>query len=150
MGVRGESVDWKAMYMSVVDGTVVDVLIPEGVTRIRASAFRMMSAMESCVLPSTLTTIQNDAFNSASKLKSIVIPSSVTSIGSNAFNLYNSSCEYFILEGTTPPTLINSNAFYNTNNCPIYVPDSAVNDYKAAAQWSNLASRIFPMSDLET
>ena len=42
-----------------------------------------------------------------------------------------------------PPTLSNM-AFDNTNNCPIYVPASAVDEYKesTATGWSDYASRI--------
>jgi hypothetical protein len=36
----------------------------------------------------------------------------------------------------------NSNAFDNTNNCPIYVPSASVEAYKAATNWSSLSSRI--------
>jgi hypothetical protein len=38
--------------------------------------------------------------------------------------------------------LINANAFSDTNNCPIYVPSGSVDTYKAADEWSNVASRI--------
>ena len=43
------------------------------------------------------------------------------------------------IEATTPPT-IGTNAFYRTNDCPIYVPSGSVNDYKAV--WSSYSSRI--------
>jgi hypothetical protein len=33
-------------------------------------------------------------------------------------------------------------SFYNTNNCPIYVPSASVETYKAATNWSSLESRI--------
>jgi hypothetical protein len=37
---------------------------------------------------------------------------------------------------------LGNNAFYNTNNCPIYVPSASVNAYKSASGWSTYASRI--------
>lgn len=36
--------------------------------------------------------------------------------------------------------------FYDTNNCPIYVPASAVNTYKTTYGWSWVADRIFPIT----
>ena len=36
----------------------------------------------------------------------------------------------------------NSNAFDNTNNCPIYVPAESVSAYQSAPNWSTHASRI--------
>jgi hypothetical protein len=47
-----------------------------------------------------------------------------------------------IVNATTPPKLSNSNAFNNTNDCPIYVPSGSVNTYKSASGWSTYASRI--------
>lgn len=74
-------------------------------------------------------------------LKSIIIPNNVTSIGKSAF-IDNNSMQSITVEATTPPTLYDKNVFYNTNNCPIYVPAESVDTYKAASGWSGLASRI--------
>ena len=52
------------------------------------------------------------------------------------------------MESETPPT-ITSYSFANTNNAPIYVPDASVTAYKTATNWVLLASRIFPISDIE-
>lgn len=93
------------------------------------------------------TSIAPYAFNGCTGLTTITIPASVESIGYWCFQRCSNLLSV-ILERATPPTLGNYKAFDSTNDCPIYVPDSAVNDYKAAAQWSNLASRIFPISDM--
>jgi len=37
---------------------------------------------------------------------------------------------------------LGNNAFYATNNCPIYVPAASVNAYKTATNWKSYASRI--------
>jgi len=37
---------------------------------------------------------------------------------------------------------LGSFAFYNTNNCPIYVQADSVDAYKAATNWKTYASRI--------
>lgn len=147
MGTREVSIDWEAYAKDVTQGAS-SIDVPEGITSLR-QGFMRNYGLSSITLPSTLTKINNDAFNSCTSLRNITIPSGVTSIGGNAFN-WCSAFQYVIMEGTTPPTLSNSNAFNNTNSCPIYVPDSAVNTYKAANVWSNLASRIFPISDLTT
>jgi hypothetical protein len=54
---------------------------------------------------------------------------------------------YIIIDNAVVPTLSHSNAFNQTNNCPIYVPDASVDAYKAAANWSTYASRIKPLSE---
>ena len=44
-------------------------------------------------------------------------------------------------------TLTNVSAFTGTT-CNIYVPDALVATYKAATNWSTLAARIKPISEL--
>jgi len=38
---------------------------------------------------------------------------------------------------------------FGGTQCKIYVPDSALNDYKTANNWSIIASYIYPLSDIE-
>ena len=55
--------------------------------------------------------------------------------------------EQFIMDNVTPTPL--TAAFTKIpNTCKYYVPDSAVDAYKAAEGWSEMADRIYPMSAL--
>ena len=169
MGARSASIDWESIARGMVDNitefelTDLPVSISannqysgrkglkavkiQGITNIGQAEFSGCSALESVEFPSNLDTIQYLAFGGCN-LKTLSLPSSVTTIGQYAFN-NNRSLQYIICEATTPPT-ISSGTFNNTNSCPIYVPDARVNDYKTANIWSDLASRIFPISDLTT
>ena len=53
----------------------------------------------------------------------------------------------FVTVLSTIPFPISSGALTNGNNCPIYVPDDAVDTYKMATNWSAYASRIKPISE---
>lgn len=82
-------------------------------------------------------------FNDDAYLKNVYMPSSITYIGANTFD----SRKYTKLTGITidkaePPTLAATNAFTNTNNCPIYVPAESVAAYQGATNWSTYSSRI--------
>ena len=88
-------------------------------------------------IPNSVTNIGDGAFASSS-LTSVTIPNSVRSIGSNAFH-YCNSLSYIRCDAETPPDIV-SNCFDNTNNCPIYVLDHLVDEYREA--WSAYASRI--------
>ena len=46
-------------------------------------------------------------------------------------------------------TLANTNCFQNADKVNIYVPDNLVNSYKTATNWSTLADKIKPRSELE-
>ena len=119
-----------------------NTVVPNNVTSIGISAFYNCSGLTSVTIPDGVTSIGNYAFQGCSGLTSITIPSSVTSIGIYAFNGCSSLIS-IIVNAVTPPALNTStNAFNNTNNCPIYVPAASVDTYKAATYWSGYASRI--------
>ena len=93
-----------------------------------------------------ITEIGQEAFynvNSEGILTSATIGTGITSIGTQPFS-GNVNMTSITIKATTPPTL-ESGVFNNTNNCPIYVPASAVDVYKESTStgWSEYASRIF-------
>lgn len=91
-----------------------------------------------------VTSITYFAFGPCPNLKHVVLPDTLTSIGNATF--YGSSkLEYVICQPTTPPTLDGS--AFNGTSCIIYVPDASVDAYKAASNWSKIASRIKPISE---
>ena len=123
---------------------LTSVTIPNSVTTIGSTSFFYCTGLTNITIPDSVTTIGQDAFSYCSGLTSVTIGNGVTSIGIEAF--YNcTGLTSVIIYATTPPTLSNYNSFNNTNNCPIYVPSASVATYKAATQWSNLASRIQPI-----
>ena len=98
------------------------------------------SSITSLTIGSHPTSIGDSMFRKCTKLTTLVIPSNISSIDGYAFDGC-SGLRSITVESTTPPTL-GSNAFNNTNDCPIYVPSGSVNAYKAASGWSDYASRI--------
>ena len=64
-----------------------------------------------------------------------------------------SKLETIVFGGAVLNPLANTNAFTNTGNAlangfSVYVPDNLVDSYKAATNWSSLANKIKPMSEL--
>ena len=85
----------------------------------------------------------------SSLLGSLTIPASLTTIGASAFTNTRQIFEFHFL-ATTPPTLVNTNAFANMNDAggkKIYVPYSAdhsvLEAYQTATNWSTYASYIY-------
>ncbi|MBR1433804.1 MAG: leucine-rich repeat protein, partial [Bacteroidales bacterium] len=101
--------------------------------------------MSSYTLPSSVTKIDHGVFEGTTDLKSLTISAECTLIGAWCFQF--SSLEKLFVKATTPPTLY-QDAFWGTT-FPIYVPDASVDAYKAAANWSDWADRIFPESAAE-
>ncbi len=61
------------------------VVLPEGLTEIKTSAFFNMPHLENIVLPQSLETIGLMAFCYSSKIKSLTLPDSITSFGRDPF-----------------------------------------------------------------
>lgn len=98
------------------------------------------SPMTSLTIGSNPTSIGSSMFQQCTKLSTIIIPSNISSIQGFAF-FQCSGLTSITVESATPPTL-ESLAFNDTNDCPIYVPSESVDTFKAASGWSNYASRI--------
>lgn len=106
---------------------------------LRSSQFTSLS-ITSLTIGSHPTSIGDSMFRKCTGLTTLVIPSNISSINGYAFDGC-SGLTSITVHSVTPPTL-GSNAFNNTNDCPIYVPSGSVNAYKAASRWSDYASRI--------
>ena len=85
-----------------------------------------------------LTRIDDSAFAGCTELTSVTIPENIESIGDNAFNGCT-GLESITITAETPPT-IGTDAFANTGDCPIIVPEDAVEQYVVA--WNEYEERI--------
>lgn len=141
------------------------------ITTIGNSAFRNCSKLEETNLTYSVTTIEAYAFHRCSKLKEVILndivsignlafyqcdgtsfwrlslPATIQSIGIQSF-AYCSNLRVIICNAITPPTI----DFSTFSNChsdlKIYVPDDSVNTYKTTYNWSDYASKIYPMSSM--
>ena len=114
------------------------------------SAVITVNNMRALVFDGTYTTIPQYGFASSnhpnSTVKEVWIPATVTSITQRAWQ-WLMGLEKVHAQGTTPPTLGNTNAFNLLKpEAKILVSYSAdhsvLNAYKAATNWSTLASKI--------
>ena len=131
------------------------------VTSIGRQAFSGCSSLNSVAMPS-VTSIGRQAFSGCSSLNSVAMPS-VTSIGDDAFE----RCPIINLSLPATLTSIGNRCFTNTKEITlaattpaalgtdvfwkyavIRVPESAVDAYRTAAEWSNYKEQIFSMSDI--
>ena len=80
----------RAHNLEKYNGNGGDVTVPDGVTSIGDSAFRVCSSLTSITIPDSVTNIGDSAFAFCSSLTSITIPDGVTSIGDSAFRACSS------------------------------------------------------------
>ena len=109
----------------------------------------MMCTFEGCSnlvnvpnISSSITDMMLTFDGCSSIVTSPAIPNSVTQMMKTFRNC--TSLKELTMLGTTPPLMQSA-----LDGCPIesiYVPDSAVEDYKAATNWSEFASNIKPLS----
>ena len=109
------------------------------VTSIGDYAFSGCSSLTSVNNMTSVTRIGNSAFYE-SPITKLSLPADLTSIGSGCFT----KTKEITLTAMIPATL-GTNVFWK--NAVIRVPESAVNDYRTVAGWSNYKDQILSMSD---
>ena len=114
-------------------------VIPQSVKIIGQDAFYGVH-IDSISLPDGLVSIESNAFLSSS-LSQITIPSSVVEIHQSAFQ-YCSCLSEINVKALSPPS--GGNGMFAGTNCPIYVPEESLSEYKTAPYWNKYADRIMP------
>ena len=108
--------DGKVSIFAGTDITSFDELVYfTGLTRIEEGAFAGCTELESVTIPENVVVIEDDAFNGCSSLESITLTSE------------------------TPPE-IGTDAFADTGDCPILVPEGTEEEY--AEEWGEYEDRI--------
>ena len=109
------------------------------VTSIGGSAFKSCSSLTSVDMP-FVTSIDYEAFEGC-PITHLSLPATLTRIGYSCFTQTRE-----ITLAATTPAVLGTDAFWKY--AVIRVPESAVNDYRTAAGWSNYKDQIFSMSDI--
>lgn len=99
------------------------------------------------IMPSA-TTISSSAISSMPDVKGFFFGASTTTI-SNFAARFCTNLKSVVCIAMNPPSL-GSSVFQNSPFVGIYVPLEVVERYKTTTNWSSYASRIFPISQLET
>ena len=158
----------KTLLHQVPAGLTGEFHVPDGVTTVNAYAFYRCNKLADISMPTSVTSIGNYAFHYC-LFESIEIPEGVTSLGYSAFyactklakvilpsTLVNMDHGVFYLctaltsvtcKATTPPSG-GKNYFLDVDlsACKLYVPQSAVDDYKTADQWKDFGDNILPIT----
>lgn len=122
---------------------ITEINIPENVSYIGGSVLTNNSNLVSVTLNGSM--YDSNVLIDNPKLKYVTI-NKCGGVGMN-FLKNCSSLEWIEFKSTIPPTFNSSIMLQNTNNTfKIYVPDSAVNEYKTAHNFTSFASKIYPVS----
>ena len=122
--------------------SLTSLTIPDGMASIGRNVFGSCYSLTSITIPNSVTSIRQNAFHYCYSLASIVIPDGVTSIETDAFGDCYGMAEYHF-KSTTPPTLSNTDVFYNNpDDFIIYVPQGSLEAYQTATNWATYASHM--------
>lgn len=113
------------------------VRIEEGVTHVGDESFSDCQNITEVSLPESLTSIGSYAFANTTKMHSIVIPASVTEIEDGAFNNCTNLDTIYCYNPS--PATIYSSTFSTQSTSVLMVPYGSVEQYKAAANWSEFS-----------
>ena len=123
--------------------SLTSITIPSSVTSIGNYAFQNCTSLTSITLPVGLINIEKYAFYYCTSLTSITLPSTLTSIQANAFGT-NVGLGFIKFSSTTPPNVINSNAWFNLpTDCIIYVPTGSLSAYTSANNYPSSSTYTY-------
>lgn len=123
------------------------ISIPASLITLNTYCFDNCNCLASIEIPDGITSIPNYAFRNCTSLRSIRVPSSVTSIGQYAFQSAKSLVNMDFSEHSVIPTLGSYSVDSLDYACKIIVPDALYDEWIAATNWSNYASKIIKKSD---
>ena len=110
------------------------LVLPAQLTKIPYKAVSECVALQSIVVPEGVTDIEYGAFSGCSGLQTLSLPSTLQSIADNGFASCSALKEMRV-HAQTPPTVY-ANTFSGVKRTiPVYVPQSAYNDYTTADVW---------------
>ena len=125
--------EWRNKNVTTIDMTNIPELA--NITKIGNEAFRGCRDLTTIKFTEKITTIGHSAFRNCSVLEEIHFTKNITSIGYLVFQ--NTDIKNVYIEATIPPTLSSgrNDSFGKGDIQNFYVPASALNAYKANAQW---------------
>lgn len=130
-----------------------DIIVPNGVTRITYNTFQSQLGLTSLEFGNDFTTIgdADDTLTHAGIAYCQALTKVIFGNNTSSLNYIGTMCfsgcpslNTIVIYATTPPDLMTT---YINNTCNIYVPDTSVNAYKNATNWSSYANNIHPISE---
>jgi hypothetical protein len=123
--------------------TLTRVDIHDGIRNIGYSAFSSCYSLKSITIPNSIASINQSAFKYCYSLASVTIPARVMDIKTDGFYGCYGVRFYDFTNHTAVPTLSNTNAFSSiAADCEIRVPAALYDEWIAATNWANYASKI--------
>lgn len=126
--------------------------LPDNLTSISYGAFSYCPNITFKELPTSITIINSCVFQGCEGLTKLSLKGNITNINQSAFDGCTGLGAFVLPNVTSTPTL-GRNVFKNTPIASgtgyIYVPDTLVDSFKSATNWSVYADQIKPISELE-
>ena len=122
--------EWAEILKNIVERTIVNVVIPEGTTKIGTSAFERCEKLISVSLPEGITSINSNAFSNCTSLALTSLPATLNGIGSYAFQKCTSLALTSLPEGITT---INNSTFRDCTSLALTSLPATLNDISSYA-----------------
>lgn len=156
----------EAITRGIIDGTITELVIPDGTTKIRGYAFSWCLSLKKITIPEGVAVISGNGL-ATTGLTELDLPMScetldawslynnqyltrirlgnVKSIGASALRGAPACMEYDFTRCSTVPTLSNTDALGSINaNAKILVPAKLYYDWIEATNWAEYADYIVP------
>lgn len=121
--------------------SLIEAIMPDSIYNVGNGVYSGCLNLRKVRLSEILGNVSEEMFEDCKVLTYIGIPKSVKSIGNNAFKGC-ASLEKIVLEGEQPPTIYENIIADVSPNCKFYVPESALDRYRAEDKWHDMENYI--------
>lgn len=151
VGQHASGSEFKTAFEGTYLLAVKKVLLGETVSD-STIAFRGCANLDSIAFSNTkyssLRQAASEVYKNCASIESVLLPSSIPSLNGSVFNGC-SGLKTVIIPSVTVVSLDSATYFTGAHaDLKIYVPENLVNSYKTASNWSSIANKIYPLTDL--
>lgn len=131
-----------AQHLYLNNKEIINLVVPSGITNIKAYAFYGNKVIKSATFPNSLLEINGSAFNGCTALETITFGSKTTNLYASAFENCKELTDVYCYAGKVPGYY--KNCFYGSfvEYATLHVLDNLVEEYKSATGWKSFGTII--------
>jgi hypothetical protein len=131
-----------AQHLYLNDKEIIDLVVPSGITNVKAYAFYGYKVIKSVIFPNSLLEINGSAFNGCTALETITFGSNTTNLYASAFENCKELTDVYCYAEKVPGYYKDCFSGSFVEYATLHVLDNLVENYKSTTGWKDFGTII--------